>query len=118
MKQPRCLSDRPNCKLTFHHVHLDALKKGKIGLCFKDGAYSPKQENLIDSIFKGQTLVKYHVHCGDPSTFVLFVTKNDSVFVDKRTANSLIKRNVLVYDPHHEKSTRFASVYKLNMEKF
>lgn len=113
-----CLSDRPNCKLKFHHVHLDAKRGGKIGLCFKDGAFTEKQENLIDKMFNGFELTKHRIMCGNPSMFTLRRGNEDGGIADKRTVNALIKRNVIVYDAENKSNTRFASMYKLNLEKF
>lgn len=118
MTNQTCLSDRPNCRVKFHHVHLDGKRGGKIGLCFKDGAFSAKQETLIEKMFEGFELVKHRIHCGDPSMFVLRRGNEDGGFADKRTVNALMKRGVIVFDADNKNSNRFTSIYKLDLEKF
>lgn len=57
---------------------------------------TPAQQDIIKQMQHGGKLVKHKIHCGNPSYFVLEFN-GSSDFADKRTVNSLIKRELVEF---------------------
>jgi hypothetical protein len=63
---------------------------------------TPLQEGIVRKMQRGGQLVKYPIHCGDPSSFSLQFKEERSERPDKRSVNALIKRGFVGYSGQHK----------------